>query len=71
MLTIENLKKYGADTDSGVKRCANNDKILYEFMTIRSKFNSSKSFSFIAFFITKIRIKITFAFNISESNGNI
>lgn len=28
------------------KRCCNNDKVLYEFMTIRSKFNSSKSFTF-------------------------
>ncbi len=27
MLTIEDLKEYGADTDSGVKRCANNEKL--------------------------------------------
>ena len=28
------------------KRCANNDKILIEFMTIRSKFKPSMSFTF-------------------------
>lgn len=28
------------------KRCPNNDKVLSEFMTIRSKFNPSMSFTF-------------------------
>ena len=33
MLTIENLKKFGADTDMGIKRCANNEALYLRLVT--------------------------------------
>ena len=32
MLTIEALKKYGADTQTGVKRCANNEALYLKLV---------------------------------------
>lgn len=33
MLNIELLKKYGADTDTGVKRCANNEALYLRLVS--------------------------------------
>ena len=33
MLAIDNLKKFGADTDMGIKRCANNEALYLRLVT--------------------------------------
>ena len=42
MLTIENLRKYGANVDEGLKRCVNNEQL---YLTLVNRFLDQNTFS--------------------------
>lgn len=41
MLTIENLRKYGANVDEGLKRCVNNEQL---YLTLVNRFLDQNTF---------------------------
>ena len=79
MLTIEKLKNYGANTESGIKRCANNEALylrlvgtipsnnsfnnLYEAITLQSKKLIACTFNTIKLNIIKINKYLFFILN--------